>query len=189
MMFKPDYKKWFFFLLIAAAVVMLLTSCSASKKNVSIQKTRTDSVATETKKESSAKSVDSISKKVEKTDYSKQTEITYVPVEIDESADITNAGDYISYPVIKSPSTGKKIVLVPKITIKETGQKNLSEETHLQKKDTAASETKKEVAVKKEEKIIEKQKVKSGFNFWLLLWLLPLIIFLPKVRKYILNKL
>jgi hypothetical protein len=161
--------------------LVLLISCSASKKNVSIQKTKSDSTATLTKKETRAITSDIRHQSSDLSQYTKETEITYVPIEMDSQNVQQENGNGVI--IINSPKPGKKIILVPSIKIRETGQNNIHEETSMQKKDTLAKDLKTEVAVKKESKIIEKKKLKFHLNpLWLLL-LLPLLLLSKRVRN------
>ena len=117
-------------------ILFFLASCTASKKNVSIAKSHTDSIVSQVKKETLSKTTDSISNKKENSSYTKETDITYAPVEIDSG---TAPASLIK---IKSKTPGKEIVLIPSIKIKEIGTAEKIDDTTCKKKTVAPSNKK-----------------------------------------------
>lgn len=175
-----DWKKWILYLLVLVVVVWLLAGCGASKKSVSINKVHVDSAVLESQHENKVVTIDSTAKKSKVSNNTRETTITYEAVEVDSG---TLAPGLIK---IKGKK-GKEIVFLPHINIKETGAQTKQEDTHLQKKDAAINDAKKQVEVKKDVKEVEKKKLKINFNFWWLLLLIPAPLLFKRVREFIRN--
>ena len=177
---KIDWIKWIVYFCVAVAIGMLFTCCSASKKSKSISKVHVDSVVTEVQNQKQLVTIDSTAKKNKVSNSTKETTITYEAVEVDSG---TLAPGLIK---IKGKK-GKEIVFLPHINIKETGTQTKQEDTRLAKKETTASEAKKQVELKKDVKEVDKRKIKVGFNWWWLLFLIPVPFLFKKVRSFLRN--
>lgn len=177
-----DLKFWIICLCIAAAVVLLLTSCHASRKNVSINKSHVDSSVVEKKQKVAVNKIDSLATKNENNSYQKITEIILQPVEVDSSAPIPGLIK------INSKTPGKQIIFLPQTRITETGNINKTEQTHLQKSNDSTVKEQKNTSVVSDKKEVVKKKVKIGFNLWWLLCLIPIFLFAsPQVRTFLKN--